>query len=63
MSIEEYRKVVRENAELKDKELKYIDTIKHLKNQIDNEKKNARNLKSEKVNFMSQRNELEEFFL
>lgn len=32
ISIEEYRKIVRENAELKDKELKYIETIKHLKN-------------------------------
>ena len=61
--MEEYRKVVRENAELKDKELKYIETIRHMKNQSDNEKKNLRSLRAEKVNFMSQRNELEEFFL
>ena len=55
--------MVRENAELKDKELKYIETIRHMKNQSDNEKKNLRSLRAEKVNFMSQRNELEEFFL
>lgn len=61
--MEEYRKIVRENAELKDREMKYVDTIKHLKNQIDSEKKNARCLRADKVNFMTQRNELEEFFL
>lgn len=49
--MEEYRKVIRENAELKDKEFKYIDTIKHLKNQIDLEKKNSRSLRADKVNF------------
>jgi hypothetical protein len=63
VSMEEYRKIVRENAEFKEKELKYVDTIKHLKNQIDSEKKNTRSLKANKVNFMTQRNELEEFFL
>jgi hypothetical protein len=63
VSLEEYRKVVRENAELKEKELKYVDTIKHLKNTIDNEKKHARSLRADKVNFLTQRNELEEFFL
>jgi hypothetical protein len=30
--IEEYRKLVRENAELREKEVKYVDTIRHLKN-------------------------------
>ena len=63
ISIEEYRKIVIENAELKDNELKYVETIKHLKNQIDSEKKNSRSLRADKVNFMMQRNELEEFFL
>eukprot|EP00347_Sterkiella_histriomuscorum_P002600 403367516 len=63
VSIEEYRKIVQENAELKDREIKYAETIRHLKNQIDSEKKNARSLRAEKVNFMMQRNELEEFFL
>lgn len=63
VSVEEYRKVIQENAELKDRELKYAETIRHLKNQIDSEKKNARSLRAEKVNFMMQRNELEEFFL
>jgi hypothetical protein len=61
--MDEYRKIVRENAELKDKEFKYVETIKHLKNQIDMEKKNARSLRADKVNFTTQRNELEEFFL
>ena len=61
--MEEYRKIVRENAELKEKEVKYVETIRHLKNQIDTEKKNARSLRADKVNFMMQRNELEEFFL
>ena len=54
---------MQENAELKDKEVKYVETIRHLKNQIDCEKKNARSLRAEKVNFIMQRNELEEFFL
>jgi hypothetical protein len=48
---------------LREKEVKYVDTIKHLKNQIDSEKKNARSLRAEKVNFIMQKNELEEFFL
>jgi len=61
--VDEYRKVVQENAELKERELKYAETIRHLKNQIDQEKKNARSLRADKVNFMMQRNELEEFFL
>lgn len=61
--MEEYRKIVRENAELKEREVKYAETIRHLKNQIDSEKKNARSLRADKVNFMMQRNELEEFFL
>jgi len=30
---------------------------------MDQERKNARSLRAEKVNFMTQRNELEEFFL
>jgi len=30
--MEEYRKLLRENAELKDKEIKYAETIRHLKN-------------------------------
>jgi hypothetical protein len=30
---------------------------------VDTERKNMRNLRAEKVNFMTQRNELEEFFL
>ena len=30
--MEEYRKIVRENAELKEKEVKYVETIRHLKN-------------------------------
>jgi hypothetical protein len=63
VSIDDYRKIVRENAELKEKEIKYVETIRHLKNQIDAEKKNARTLRADKVNFMMQRNELEEFFL
>lgn len=46
-------KLQREVHELKDKESKYIDTIKHLKNQIDNEKKHARVLRADKVNFMT----------
>lgn len=44
---------MRENAELKEKELKYVDTIKHLKNTIDNEKKHARSLRADKVNFLT----------
>jgi len=52
VSIEEYRKIVHENAELKEREIKYTETIRHLKNQIDSEKKNARSLRAEKVNFM-----------
>lgn len=63
MSIEDYRKLAKENAELKERELKYVDTIKHLKSSIDVEKKHARSLKADKVNFLTQRNELEEFFL
>lgn len=63
VSIEEYRKIVKENAELKEREVKYVETIRHLKNSIDSEKKNARSLRADKVNFMMQRNELEEFFL
>jgi hypothetical protein len=63
ISIEEYRKIVKENAELKEREVKYVETIRHLKNQIDSEKKNARSMRADKVNFMMQRNELEEFFL
>ena len=63
VSIDEYRKLVQENAELKEREVKYAETIRHLKNTIDSEKKNARSLRAEKVNFMMQRNELEEFFL
>jgi hypothetical protein len=55
--------VVSENAELKEREMKYAETIRHLKNQIDAEKKNAKSLRADKVNFMMQRNELEEFFL
>lgn len=43
--------------------MKYAETISHLKHQVDVEKKNLRGLRAEKVNFMSQRNELEEFFL
>ena len=54
---------MRENAELKEKEFKYTETIRHLKNQIDTEKKNTRGIRADKVNFMMQRNELEEFFL
>ena len=61
--MDDYLKLVRENAELKDKEMKYIETIRHLKNQNDVEKKQMRSLRAEKVNFMAQRNELEEFFL
>ena len=61
--MDEYRKIVRENAELKDKEMKYTDTIRHLKSQIELQKKNGRSLIADKVNFMTQRNELEEFFL
>jgi hypothetical protein len=53
VSIEEYRKIVRENAELKDKEIKYAETIRHLKNQLDIEKKNTRSIRAEKVNFMT----------
>lgn len=63
ISIDEYRKIVKENAELKEREVKYVETIRHLKNQIDSEKKNARSMRADKVNFMMQRNELEEFFL
>ena len=44
---------MRENAELKDKEVKYVETIRHLKNQIDFEKKNTRTIRAEKVNFMT----------
>ncbi len=51
--MEEYRKIVRENAELKDRELKYAETIKHLKSQIDLEKKNSRSLRADRVNFMT----------
>ena len=51
--MEEYRRVLRENTELKDKEEKYVETIKHLKHQIDLEKKNSRSLRAEKVNFMT----------
>lgn len=61
--MDDYRKIVQENAEIKERELKYAETIRHLKNQIDTEKKNARSLRADKVNFMMQRNELEEFFL
>ena len=61
--MEEYNRLLKENQELRDKENKYVDTIKHLKNQIDNEKKYARSLRADKVNFMTQKNELEEFFL
>jgi hypothetical protein len=50
--MEEYRKIVKENAELKEREVKYVETIRHLKNQIDTEKKNARSLRADKVNFM-----------
>ena len=63
VSIEAYRQLVRENAEMKNKELKYAETIRHLKNQLDTERKMARNLRADKVNFMTHRNELEEFFL
>jgi FtsZ-binding cell division protein ZapB len=61
--IEDYRKLVKENADLKEKEVKYQETIRHLKNSMDLEKKNGRSLRAEKVNVMMQRNELEEFFL
>ena len=42
VSLDEYRKLVRENAELKEKEVKYVETVRHLKNQIDQEKNNSR---------------------
>jgi hypothetical protein len=32
VSIEDYRKIIQENAELKEKEVKYVETIRHLKN-------------------------------
>ena len=51
--MDEYRKIVRENAELKDKEMKYTDTIRHLKSQIELQKKNGRSLIADKVNFMT----------
>lgn len=63
VSLEDYQRIVKENAELKAKEHKYVETINHLKSQIDLEKKNTRTLRADKVNFMMQRNELEEFFL
>jgi hypothetical protein len=50
--IEEYKKLLLENNDLKEREIKYVETVRHLKNQIDSEKKNARTLKADKVNFM-----------
>lgn len=63
VSMEQYQALLKENAELKEKEVKHVDTIRQLKTQLDFEKKGTRNMRAEKVNIMTQRNELEEFFL
>ena len=55
--------LVKENADLRNREAKHIDTVKQLKTQLDQEHKQLRQMRAEKVNFLSQRNELEEFFL
>jgi hypothetical protein len=44
-------------------ENRYQETIHHLKNQLENEKKNLRIIKSAKTNYLLERGELESFFL
>lgn len=43
-------------------EKRYKETIGHIKNQLDMEKKNIKQLKTAKQNYMLEKGELEEFF-
>ena len=61
--MERYLALVKENADLRNREAKHVDTVRQLKGQLDQEHKQLRQMRAEKVNFLSQRNELEEFFL
>jgi len=61
--MEKYLALVKECADFKNRELRHIDTIKQLKSQLDQERKQMRQMRAEKVNFLTQKNELEEFFL
>ena len=63
VSYEEYAAILRENAELKERETRYLETIKHVKNQMESDKRKFRNINAERVAQIAQKNELEDFFL
>ena len=54
---------MKENNGLREKQEKLIEDVRLFKTQIETERKENRELKTEKANFYSRRNELEELFL
>ena len=59
----QYNLMLKENNLLREKQERLIDDARLLKVQLEQERKNNKDLKTEKANFYSRRNELEELFL
>ena len=59
----QYSLLLKENNMLRVRQEKLIEDVRLSKVQLDNERKLSRELKTEKTNFYSRRNQLEELFL
>ena len=59
----QYNLLLKENSELRDKQEALLEDIRLHRVQLETERKANRDLKSEKSNFYSRRNQLEELFL